>query len=137
MRKPLYKPEQRTLPYARQNRKDPAVEERRLWERLRDRKLDGAQFSRQGRLGPYIVDFVCLDAKLIVEIDGPLHELPERREKDLERQRWLENEGYRVLRFADRDSRDDIDRVLKRIAAELVALGPSPLAPLPQGERGN
>ena len=80
MRKPLYKPEQRTLPYARQNRKDPTVEERRLWDRLRDRKLEGFKFRRQGRIGPYIVDFICLDAKLIVEIDGPLHELAERRE---------------------------------------------------------
>jgi 5-methyltetrahydrofolate--homocysteine methyltransferase len=136
MRKPLYKPEQRTLPFARRNRKEPTAEERRLWERLRDRKLEGAKFRRQGRIGPYIVDFVCLEAKLIIEIDGPLHELPERVEKDLERQRWLENEGYRVFRFKDKQVRDDIDRVLKTIAAALVGLGPSPLAPLPQGERG-
>jgi len=137
VRKPLYKPEQRTLPFARRNRKEPTAEERRLWVRLRDRKLDGAKFRRQGRIGPYIVDFVCSEAKLIVEIDGPVHELTERREKDLERQRWLEKEGYYVLRFTDRESRDDIDRVLNRIAAALVALRPSPPAPLPQGERGN
>ena len=135
MRKPLYKPEQRTLPYARQNRKEPTAGERRLWERLRDRQLEGAKFRRQGRIGRYIVDFVCLEAKLIIEIDGPLHEL--RVEKDLERQRWLESDGYRVLRFTDKQSRDDIDRVLKRIADELVVLGPSPPAPLPQGERGD
>lgn len=137
MSKPLYNPERRTLPVARRNRKEPTVEERRMWERLRDRKLEDAKFRRRGRIGPYIVDFVCLEAKLIVEIDGPLHELPERVEKDLERRRWLENEGYRVLRFKDKQARDDIDRVLKTIAAALVALGPSPLAPLPQGERGN
>ncbi len=137
MSKPLYKPEQRTLPFARPNLKEPTAEERRLWERLRDRKLDGAKFRRQGRIGPYIVDFVCLGAKLIFEIDGPLHELPDRVEKDLERQRWLESEGYRVLRFKDKQARDDIDRVLKTIAAALVAFGPSPLAPLPQGGRGD
>jgi 5-methyltetrahydrofolate--homocysteine methyltransferase len=136
VRKQLYRPEQRTLPFARRNRKEPTAEERRLWERLRDRKLDGAKFRRQGRIGPYIVDFVCLEAKLIVEIDGPQHELPERAEKDLERQRWFENEGYRVLRFKDNQARDGIDRVLKTIAAALVARGPSPLAPLLQGERG-
>src|SRR5687768_12715549 len=68
---------------------------------------------------------------------GPCTSLRSAVNKDLERQHWLENEGYRVLRFADRDSRDDIERVLKRIAAELVALGPSPLAPPPQGERGS
>jgi 5-methyltetrahydrofolate--homocysteine methyltransferase len=130
------RPWSRTLEFARRQRKEPGSEERKLWERLRDRKLDGMKFRRQGRIGPYIVDFVCLEAKLIVEIDGDVHDLPGRREKDAIRQRWLEREGFRVLRFSDRDSRNDIDRVLAVIAAAVAAV-PSPLAPLPQGERGN
>src|SRR5215212_1175803 len=105
MRKPLYKPDQRTLPIARRFRQDPSMEERRLWERLR------------GRIGPYIVDFVCLEARLVVEIDGPLHERENRKQKDALRQRWLEQEGYRVLRFTTMESYHDIDRVLNAIAA--------------------
>lgn len=111
------------------------MEERRLWERLRSRKLEGAKFRRQGRIGPYVVDFVCLEAKLVVEIDGGVHDLPGRREKDAIRQRWLEREGFRVLRFSDMDCHHDIDRV-SGLIAEAVAAVPSPLAPLPQGESG-
>ena len=136
MRKPFYKPDQRTLPIARRFRQDPSMEERRLWERLRGRKLEGAKFRRQGRIGPYIVDFVCLEARLVVEIDGPLHEREDRKQKDALRQRWLEQEGYRVLRFTTMESYHDIERVLNAIAAALGGDGPSPPAPLPQGERG-
>jgi very-short-patch-repair endonuclease len=82
-----------------------------------------------------VVDFVCLEAKLIVEIDGGVHDLPGRREKDAIRQRWLEGEGYRVLRFSDMDCHHDIDRVLWRIA-EAAAAVPSSPALLPQGEKG-
>ena len=131
------RPWSRTLKFAWQQRSEPSVEERRLWERLRNRKLEGAKFRRQGRIGPYIVDFVCLESKLIVEIDGGIHDLPGRREKDAIRQRWLEREGYRVLRFSDMDCHHDIDRVLAVIAESLAGAVPSPLAPLPQGERGN
>ena len=137
MRKPLYKPDQRTLPIARRFRQDPSMEARRLWDRLRGRKLEGAKFRRQGRIGPYIVDFVCLEARLVVEIDGVLHELPDRKEKDALRQRWLEREGYRVLCFTTMESYHDIERVLNVIAAVLGGDGPSPPAPLPQGERGD
>ena len=130
------RPWSRTLEFARLQRKEPSSEERKLWVRLRDRKLDGVKFRRQARIGPYIVDFVCLEARLVVEIDGGVHDLPGRREKDAIRQRWLEREGFRVLRFSDRDSRNDINRVLA-VIAEAVAAVPSPPAPLPQGERGN
>ena len=130
------KPWARTLEFARQQRSDPSVEERRLWDRLRNRHLNGAKFRRQGRIGPYIVDFVCLEAKLIVEIDGGVHDLPGRREKDAIRQRWLEREGYQVLRFSTLDSHHDIDCVIRSIAEALSAPVPSHPAPVPQGERG-
>jgi 5-methyltetrahydrofolate--homocysteine methyltransferase len=107
-----------------------------MWERLRDRKLDGANFRCQGRIGPYVVDFVCLESKLIVEIDGRLHELPGRREKDAVRQRWLESEGFRIVRFTGMECHHDIDRVLSSITAALRGDGPSPPPPRPQGERG-
>ena len=131
------RPWSRTLEFTRDQRKEPSVEEGRLWERWRNRKLGGSKFRRQGTIGRYIVDFVCFEAKLIVEIDGGVHGLPGRREKDEIRQKWLEREGYRVLRFSDMDCHHDIDRVLALIAESVVGAVPSPLAPLPQGERGN
>ncbi len=131
------RPWSKTLEFARSQRRDSSIEEGRLWKRLRNRRLDDAKFRRQGRIGPYIVDFVCLEAKLIVEIDGGVHDLPGRREKDAIRQRWLEREGFRVLRFSDMDCHQDIDRVLALIAESVAGAVPSPLAPLPQGERGN
>ena len=136
MRKPLYKPAQRTVPIARRLRVESTFEERRLWKALRSRNFEGAKFRRQGRVGLYVVDLVCVAAKLVIEIDGPLHDLPGRKEKDAVRQRWLEQEGYRVLRFTTMEMHHDIDRVLRVVTTALGGDGPSPLAPLPQGERG-
>ncbi|MCW5773792.1 MAG: DUF559 domain-containing protein [Rhodospirillaceae bacterium] len=133
---PLYKPDQRTVPIARRLRRDPSMEERRMWDRLRGRRFRGAKFRRQGRIGPYIVDFVCLEARLIVEIDDPLHEHPDQRSKDAFRQGWLEREGFHVIRFTTRECYHNIDRVMEAIAAALAGDGPSPPAPLPRGERG-
>jgi very-short-patch-repair endonuclease len=130
------RPWSRTLEFARNQRKEPSVEEGRLWTRLRNRQLADAKFRRQGRIGPYVVDFVCLEARLIVEIDGGAHRLPGRAEKDAIRQRWLEREGYRVLRFTDMQSHQNIDDVLKAIAAALAEAAPSSPALLPQGEKG-
>lgn len=130
------KPWSRTLTFARQQRRDPTIEERRLWDHLRDRKLVGAKFRRQGRIGPYVVDFVCLEAREVVEIDGGVHRLPGRAEKDAVRHRWLEGEGFRVLRFTDMQSHHNIEEVLAVIAEAVSGAVPSPPAPLPQGERG-
>lgn len=113
-----------------------------MWDRLRGRQFHGAKFRRQGRIGSYIVDFVCLEARLAVEIDGPLHERPDQKQKDALRRRWLEQEGYRVIRFTTRECYHDIDRVMTAIAAALAGDGPSPPAPHPadaahrSGERG-
>jgi very-short-patch-repair endonuclease len=82
---------------SRRLRCDMTDAERRLWYGLRKRQLQGRKFRRQHPIGEYIVDFVCLDARLIVEVDGGQH--GERVEYDSARTRWLEGQGYRVLRF--------------------------------------
>ncbi len=77
-------------------RREPVLYERRLWKLLRDRRLDGLKFRRQFTIGRYIVDFICLRHRLIVEADGPHHE---DRAEDAARDEWLRAQGFRVLRF--------------------------------------
>ena len=79
--------------------------ERRLWQVLRDHRLDGRQFRRQHPIGPYIVDFVCPGTSVVIELDGPIHE--QQREYDIERDGYLRTRGLTVIRFtADRVIRD-------------------------------
>ena len=87
------------LVFARRMRREPSATERRLWKILRDRKLGGLKFRRQVPLGRYIVDFVCLRHRLIVEADGPFHEA----DYDAERDAWLRRQGFRVLRFRNEE----------------------------------
>jgi len=81
---------------ARDLRHDGNNAERQVWRLLRDRRLGGLKFRRQHVLGTYIVDFVCLSARLVIEIDGDTHENPE---ADSRRTAALEQMGYRVIRF--------------------------------------
>jgi len=75
--------------------------ERRLWQKLKRRQIAGVKFRRQQPIGPYIVDFVCLEHRLVVEVDGGQHS--ERLHEDEQRSQWLEAQGYRVLRFWNND----------------------------------
>jgi lipoyl(octanoyl) transferase len=103
--------------------------EKLLWRHLRNRQVEGVKFRRQDPIGPYIADFVCLSAKLIIELDGGQHAV--RSEHDEKRTRYLESLGYRVLRYWNNDVLTNIDGVLQDIRAKL--LSPHP-APLPEGE---
>ncbi len=102
---------------ARELRREMTDAERLLWSRLRRRQMFGDKFRRQQPLGPYIVDFVCLDKRLIVELDGGQH--AEQQEYDAERTRWLEEQGFRVLRFWNNQVFDEPESVLRVIADEL------------------
>ena len=103
---------------ARELRRDLAPAEQVLWKRLRRRQLFGYHFRCQHPIGPFIVDFACTQARLAVEVDGDSH--GERRAYDAVRTRYLEREGYRVLRFTNREVSFELDAVLEAIA---VALG--------------
>ena len=96
------------------------VTERRLWSHLRRRQLDGWKFRRQAPISDFFVDFVCLAAKLVVELDGSTHdELKDA--YDQRRQSWLESQGYKVLRFtADYPDMDLLDGVVETIYLELT-----------------
>jgi very-short-patch-repair endonuclease len=98
---------------ARNLRKRSTDAERLLWTHLRARQLEGLKFRRQHPIGHYIVDFACLETRLIVEVDGGHH--ASQRESDVERDKWLEEEGYSVLRFWDNDVLTNTDGVLEVI----------------------
>ncbi|WP_240621415.1 endonuclease domain-containing protein [Caulobacter zeae] len=102
------------LAQARHLRRAPVATERLLWSLLRDRKLDGLKFRRQVPLGRYIADCVCFRHRLIIEADGPHHD---ERDRDLVRDAWLREQGFRVLRFSNRAVQDDREVVLAAILA--------------------
>ena len=119
--------------YARSLRQSETKAERKLWFLLRNRRLGGLKFRRQHPIGPFVTDFCCTEAKLIVELDGGQHALQRRSDKT--RTAYLEAQGYRVLRFWNNDALGNTDAVLQRIALALPACHrPSPY-PLPRGER--
>lgn len=91
--------------------------EQALWRRLRRRQLLGRKFRRQQPLGRYIVDFVCLEARLVIEVDGSQH--LEQQSYDGARRRWLERQGYRVLRFWNNEVLAETDAVVETIAQVL------------------
>jgi very-short-patch-repair endonuclease len=89
-----------------------------LWKHLRAHRLAGYKFRRQVVLEPYIVDFLCLEARLIVEADGSQHLQQE--EYDCERTLFLESMGYKVVRFWNHDILRDIDTVLEQLRCCLI-----------------
>lgn len=94
-------------------------EERILWTDLRKRRLGGLRFRRQHPIGPYIVDFVCLERRFIVEVDGIQHADQVAETSDAARTRWLEAEGYRVYRAWNYEIRENLDGVVESIMGEL------------------
>jgi len=113
-------------------RRDQTDAERKLWFRLRDRRLRGLKFRRQVTIGNYIADFCCESARLIIELDGGQHSA--RESQDAKRTTALESQGYLVLRFWNNDVLQNIDGVLESILDTLRPVPPHP-NPLPEGER--
>jgi len=91
--------------------------ERLLWSRLRDQRLAGYKFRRQHPIGPYVVDFACVERHLVVEVDGGQHALDSERARDEERTRRIEAEGFRVLRFWNNEVLTNLEGVLEAILA--------------------
>jgi very-short-patch-repair endonuclease len=99
--------------FARHLRKNATDAERLLWSRLRRRQLGNWRFRRQRPIGPYVCDFVCLEASLIVELDGSQH--AKQMTYDANRDAYLRHYGYRVLRFWNGDVMARMDNVLETI----------------------
>ena len=112
---------------ARELRNAATPAERALWILLSGRKLDGFKFSRQMPVGPYFADFLCREAKLVVELDGLSHD--GRQHYDARRDRFLRSYGYRVLRFSNEEVSGNLDGVAQAIAIALADTGPPPTPP--------
>ncbi len=111
----------RTLNFAKRLRRDMTDVERKLWHALRDRRFEKFKFRRQVPIGKYIVDFVCLESRLIVELDGSQHEGSLR---DSKRDAWLRAQNFRVLRFWNIDINQALDGTLLAILEALKESNP-------------
>ena len=111
---------------AKRHRAEPTYTEAKLWKRLR---TFAVRFRRQAPIGAYVVDFACHRARLVVEVDGGVHNLPEVAVRDMVRDEWLTSQGYRVLRFTTREVEDDIEGVL----ATIRTASPLPLEGVEEG----
>ncbi len=98
---------------ARDLRNTPTGAEQRLWEELRLRRLAGFRFRRQKVIYPFIVDFYCPDKKLIIEVEGGVHE--KQQDYDHAREETFQDLGYKVLRFKNTEIENELDKVLQRI----------------------
>jgi very-short-patch-repair endonuclease len=126
---PLKLPEN-ILRFARGLRATQTNAEARLWFLLRDRRLAGWKFRRQHPIAPYVVDFYCGEARLVIELDGSQH--AETTAQDIRRTRFLESRGLRVRRYWNNTVLSEMEAVLQDIWEALQI--PSPLTPLPVGE---
>jgi very-short-patch-repair endonuclease len=118
---------------ARRLRSNSTDAEQHLWHRLRSRQLAGFKFVRQGPIGSYVVDFVCREHRLIIELDGGQHATDPR---DRIRELWLRERGYTVIRFWNNDVLRNIEGVLETITNALHGeMPPHPVSSLPLGRR--
>ena len=109
---------------ARDLRQNATDAEQALWLQLRAARLGGHKFRRQASIGRYIVDFVCFEVCLIVEVDGGQH--AERHRQDAQRTAWLASQGFRVLRFWNTEVLGDMEAVKEVIARACAGKPPSP-----------
>ena len=125
------------LKRARQLRREQTDAERFLWGKLRNRHFEGFRFRRQFVFGPYIVDFYCVKARLIVELDGGQHDILTNIAYDESRTRFLEEQNTRVLRFWNNDVFLKTEAILEVIYSHLIAstltLNPSPAHSVKEG----
>ena len=125
---PQNNPRRRVLKtgFARELRREMTDEEHLLWSYLRRKQFAGRRFRRQQPVGPYVVDFYCSAAKLIVELDGSQHYEPQHRAYDEARTRWLTANGYSVLRFSNVEFLRERNSVLDAIWHAVTTIPPSP-----------
>lgn len=104
------------LKEARQLRKNQTKAEEILWQLVRNKQLDNLKFRRQHQIGPYIVDFYCHDKRLIVELDGGIHNTPKQQKHDQKRDRYLKSLGFNILRFPNKEVYNNVELILRKIS---------------------
>jgi very-short-patch-repair endonuclease len=100
---------------AKELRHKPTEAERKLWQKLKAKKINGVKFRRNEPIGSYIVDFVNYENKLVIEVDGNPHKEKEVKINDAYRTQWLSSQGFRVIRFWDREVMKNTKTVLEKI----------------------
>jgi very-short-patch-repair endonuclease len=119
------------LKHAKAMRSNPTEAERRLWHYLRAKRFMGLKFKRQKPVGPFIVDFICLELKLIIEVDGGQHGgLTDQR-----REAWFARQGYKVLRFWNHEVLGRTEVVLEKVREVVCTLSPGPSPAHGRGEK--
>lgn len=113
----MYPVRRQISPHAARLRREQTDVERKFWFAVRDRRLGGFKFRHQASIGPFVADFLCHEAMLIVEVDGGQHS----EKADRARTGFLEERGYRVLRFWNNDVVDNLDGVLLTVLDVLQA----------------
>jgi very-short-patch-repair endonuclease len=113
-----------TVANARRLRKEMSVPELMLWQAIRREQLDGFKFRRQHPVGPYVLDFFCAAARLCVEVDGQMHHVEDRPERDAARDRWLAKQGIMTLRIPASHVLGSLDGVVAFIRENLPNLPP-------------
>ena len=121
--------------YAKENRQNSTEAEDKLWQELRNRKVKECKFRRQHPIEGYIPDFVCLEKKLVVEVDGDYHNEEEQKRIDHFRTVTLQKNNYRLIRFSNEDVLQKMDWVLEQIE-EVLQSGVNPPSPLEKGSEG-
>ena len=119
---------------AKRLRRDSTNVERKLWRHLRDRGIGHAKFRRQHPIGRYVVDFACIEAGLVVELDGGQH--VDQQEYDADRTGYLESKGFQVIRFWNNEVLENIEGVLGAIEAALKKPSPRPSPARGRGSPG-
>jgi len=122
-----FKTGERTTQRARELRARQTKAEKLLWKRLRGKRFQGLKFRRQVAMNPYIADFLCVEHRLIVEVDGGVHFEEANKNKDIRRQRYFEQKGFSVVRFTNTTVRENMEHVLQTIAEKCgISSDPSP-----------
>ena len=110
--------------FAKKLRKESTDTENHLWYHLRAKRFSGLKFRRQEPIGNYIVDFVCYEKRLVIECDGGQH--AEQEIQDQQRDQWFQRQGYRILRFWNREVLLNTSEILQRIYEACQEVTPSP-----------
>ncbi len=121
---------------AKQLRRTMTKAETLLWRYLKAHHVDGLGFRRQTPIGPYIADFCCHAARIVIEVDGASHDWDERQKRDVARDQWLASQGYRVLRFTNDDVLRHLEGVVTTIREAAASVTPPSLS-LPRKGGGN
>jgi len=105
--------------YAKALRHNATDAEQLLWLQLKDKKLNGLKFRRQHAKSKFIADFYCHEKKLVIEVDGSIHDLPEVKENDNAKEGWFAEPGLNVIRFSNEQIITEMHKVLKEIKTHI------------------